>query len=114
MRVCVSVPTPCAVCIGDASVCHAATRYISACGHTILRAEYQIRLRYTDSCGCDKSAYQEGDVIFFDLPEDTRVYFLNPPKVDSGCGGEAKVCFRVLLQSAPETPPVCPNLSRVL
>ena len=109
MRVCVTVPTPDAVCVGDACVCHVATRFISACGHTILRAEYQIRLRYTDSCGCDKSVYQEGDVIFFDLPADTAVYFLNPPTVDGGCGGETKVCFRVLLQNPPETQPVCPS-----
>ena len=112
--VCVTIPTPGAVCVGSASVCHVTTRYFAACGHTILRAEYSVRLHYTDSCGCDKAAYQEGDVLFLDLPADAQVYFLNPPRVEGGCGGEAKVCFRVLLQSAPETPPVCPNLSRVL
>ena len=106
--VCKTMSIENAACVCDASVSHVATRFFAACGHTILRAEYGVRVRYIDSCGQERTAYEEGDVLFFDLDSDTRVFFLNPPEVESGCGCDIRVCFQVRLESAPETPPVCP------
>ena len=106
--VCRKVEIPDLACVCSADVCKTAIRSFAVCGHTVLRAGYQLRIRYRDTCGAERSISAQGDVLFFDMDPDTQVRFLNPPQIVSGCCG-AEVCFRVLLEEPPAVPVPCPG-----